>query len=502
MKNQRILHSPLILILIVGFFFACGGGGGGGSGDPPPPPIEAGIWRGPSDFGEIEFVVSSDGEGIERIKIAFIDFSCGGRTINGTMEKTSNAIKIVDDKFSEEIGMGAFDKITIQGTFDSEKTVSGNFEAVFEGNTSTCTGEWSATPDKTASTLKIDDEYLQYRNYENSASNRYTTWVGVTKDSAPADPTDVKGFQITDSSGNVVIPNFPVFYVSSPYYYYNCSTAPCTQSDNNIDSGYSGIFDDLSADIYQVEVESTDGQKITSGVNYPGQLVLPFVSSSTMQSEYQNGDLVLSWTNPDDDANWDEVDQLRIIIFAADGAEAIYIRANSSDETLTIPASLVDQASNLGHGAISSWQIQTRAYDTNGMNYARGYSNEIDILASTNCGTGIPLSISDLNFPTTVEDNSSYDGTVAYQGSFEDIANPLMIAKIPTSSGSSTYTLNFAPLTTQNCVLSFKCRIADGLSGTGPIYFKLVDYDDGIGLLDNWEDTAVSNEISQIITIE
>ena len=498
---QRFLQSLLFLLCIIVFFIACGGGGGG-NGDPPPPPIEAGTWRGSSDFGEIEFVVSSDREGIERIKITFIDFSCGNRTINGTMEKTSNAMKIVDDQFSEEIGMGAFDKITIQGMFDSENTASGSFEADLEGNTSTCTGEWSATPAKTASTLRIDDAYLQYRNYENSASNRYTTWVGVTKDGAPADPTDVNGFQITDSSGNEVIPNFPVFYVSTPYYYYNCSTTPCTQSDNNIDSGYSGIFDGLSADIYQVEVEAADGQKITSDVNYPGQLVLPFVSSSTMQSEYQNGDLVLSWTNPDDEANWNEVDQLRIVIFTADGAEAIYIRANSSDETLTIPASLVDQASNLGHGALSNWQIQTRSYDTNGMNYARGYSNEIDILASTNCGTGIPLSISDLNFPTTVDDNSTYDGTVSYQGSFEDIANPLMIGRITTSGGSTTYTLNFTPLTTQNCVLSFKGWIADGLSGTGPIIFKLVDYDNGIGLQDNWDDNAVSNEISQTITIE
>ncbi len=498
MKIQRILHSPLILILIVSVFFACGGGGG--DSDPSPPPIEAGTWRGPSDFGEIEFVVSSDGEGIERIKISFIDFSCGDRTINGTMEKTSNAMKIVDDQFSEEIGMGAFDKITIQGTFDSENTVSGDFEADLEGNISKCIGEWSATPDKTDSSLKIDDAYLQYRNYENSASNRYTTWIGVTKDGAPADPTDVNDFQITDSSGNLVIPNFPVFYVSPPYYFYNCRTTPCTQSDNNIDSGFSGIFDDLTADNYQMEVETADSLKFTLDVNYPGQLVLPFVSSSTMQSDYQNGDLVLSWTNPDDEANWDEVDQLRIVIFAADGAEAIYIRANSSDETLTIPASLVDQASNLGHGALSSWQIQTRAYDTNGMNYARGYSNEIDLLETSSCGTGLPLSLTDLNFPTTVVAGSTYDGTVAYQGSFEDVANPLMMGRIP-HSGGSTYILHYSTPTTQNCVLSFRARIPNELSGTGPIYFRLIDFDEEIDFVDNWEDTDVSNELSLTLII-
>jgi hypothetical protein len=116
------------------------------------------------------------------------------------------------------------------------------------------------------------------------------------------------------------------------------------------------------------------------------------------------------------------------------------------------------------------------------------------------CGEGLPLSFTALNFPMTVVAGSTYDGTVAYQGSFEDIANPLMMGRITFTGGFVTF-LNYSPPTTNNCILTFKAMIPNDLSGTGPIYFRLVDFDEEIDFLDNWEDTVVSNEISQTITI-
>jgi hypothetical protein len=122
-------------------------------------------------------------------------------------------------------------------------------------------------------------------------------------------------------------------------------------------------------------VKAADGHNFTAEIYYPGQLILPFISNASIQSYWSNGDLVLSWTNPTNEKNWDKVSQLRIIMYAEDNAEVLYIRTNPSTTTVTIPASLYNGVVNLGHGNITGWLIQTRAYDSNNMNYARGYSH-------------------------------------------------------------------------------------------------------------------------------
>ena len=150
---------------------------------------------------------------------------------------------------------------------------------------------------------------------------------------------------------------------------------PCTEQADNIDSGYWANFSNLSAGDYQIEVEAANGQKITKAITYPGQLILPGVAIATMDAQWSNGDLVLRWTNPIGETNWNEVDQLRIVMTATDGSEVLYIRTNPTVETLTIPESLVTKVENLGHGTMDQWVIQTRAYDANSMNFARGYSH-------------------------------------------------------------------------------------------------------------------------------
>jgi len=219
----------------------------------------------------------------------------------------------------------------------------------------------------------INDAYLQYRNYGNPSNDRYATWIGITKDGEPIQSTEVVGFKVKNSTGSTISPTSSEFYRSSPYYFYSCITLPCTEQSDIIDSGYWANFDDLTAGNYQIEVETNDGQTLTENITYQGKLILPGVDVATMESEYINGDLVLDWTNPKNENNWDEVDQIRIVMIASDGAEVLYIRANSNTETITIPESLIEKIDNLGHGSITTWEIQTRAYDANGMNFARGY---------------------------------------------------------------------------------------------------------------------------------
>ena len=225
------------------------------------------------------------------------------------------------------------------------------------------------------SPYEISFAYLQYRNYPTPSDNRYSSWIGLTKEGKPVSESDVVNFKITDSFGNELVPVTSGFYRSSPYYFYNCNTIPCTEEADIIDSGFSANFNLIPAGDYEIVVEAADGHNFTAEIYFAGQLILPFISNASMQSYWSNGDLVLSWTNPTNEKNWDKVSQLRIIMYAEDNAEVLYIRTNPSTTTVTIPASLYNDVVNLGHGIITGWLIQTRAYDSNNMNSARGYSH-------------------------------------------------------------------------------------------------------------------------------
>jgi hypothetical protein len=91
------------------------------------------------------------------------------------------------------------------------------------------------------------------------------------------------------------------------------------------------------------------------------------------------------------------------------------------------------------------------------------------------------------------------DGSVAYQGSYTDIANPVMALRFPTDTGViTTYRFN-STYTTSGCRINFKGSIPDDIYGTGTTLFKLVDYTD---VSNNWDENAVSNEISQTVVIQ
>jgi hypothetical protein len=142
---------------------------------------------------------------------------------------------------------------------------------------------------------------------------------------------------------------------------------------------YGSSWNDYSSPNRDVINIAIDGKKsdivASKAISYPGQMILPFIESLTMDSRYDNNDLILSWSNPLSAANWDKVDQLRIVLMADDYTPLVYIQVNPSVTSVTIPESIINQANNLGYGEIFWWEMQTRAHDVNNMNYARGYSN-------------------------------------------------------------------------------------------------------------------------------
>ena len=124
---------------------------------------------------------------------------------------------------------------------------------------------------------------------------------------------------------------------------------------------------------YTYEVTTDDNDIVSDTFNFPGKEELPFVQSATMSNEWIDGSLKLTWENPAEDG----YDQIQIYIWDDDlGADVLYVSLPPNVEELIIPVEWVEIMNdfyNLGDNVV--WQVQTRSYTNEGMNYARGYSN-------------------------------------------------------------------------------------------------------------------------------
>ncbi len=117
------------------------------------------------------------------------------------------------------------------------------------------------------------------------------------------------------------------------------------------------------------------------------------------------------------------------------------------------------------------------------------------------CGQpGLPLKISNLDFPIVVKAGESYHGSVKYEGSFEFIANPMMLIKF-SFPGGSIVVMNHSVPTASDCYIDFIGTITNKITGTGTDYFLLVDYDNSEDLFYNWDNNGVSNKLPQQHTI-
>lgn len=220
----------------------------------------------------------------------------------------------------------------------------------------------------------VDYAHVMYRRYE-SGAQRYQLIAGISENGGPCDEVDVMNAVMKNALGNDLPPTSDGFY-KDIYMWYDCSLENCSQAGPFDELGLWAQYGSLPADSYTLEIEMENGQTLAEIRNFPGQLVLPIVPSSSMTAQWSGGDIELSWSNPTTEANWDEVDQIRIVILDDLGNSVLYIRVPTTDESLTIPLALIAQAAILQGGSrLDIWQIQTRAYDSNGMNFARAYSN-------------------------------------------------------------------------------------------------------------------------------
>lgn len=247
-----------------------------------------------------------------------------------------------------------------------------------------CGGDDSSTPltdndsDTPEITYKIDSNYLQYRTNVDPSNNHYRGWVGISNNDLPIEMEEIENIIFTDESGSEMVFTDERFW-NGKYYLYDCSTGACQVPSLVEESGFYGPLDALSTGTYQIKVETADGTTITKDVDYPGKLELPVVNSDSMQDQWEDGDLILSWTNPTTAATWNEADLLRVNLLTSNYEDLIYVSVDPTEETITIPADLIEKAAEIGKGEVARWQIQVRANDSNGMNYARSISNTIPL---------------------------------------------------------------------------------------------------------------------------
>lgn len=221
---------------------------------------------------------------------------------------------------------------------------------------------------------QVEYANIMYRSYE-SGSERYQILMGISDNGGPCVETEVIDWVMKDSMGSVLPSSSDLFY-RDLYMWYTCDSGGCSQAGPFNESGVLSRYVSFSADSYAIEIEMENGQLLTEELDFPGLLVLPFVSINSMAALWDGGDLELSWVNPTSEGNWIEVDQLRIVIFDDLGNSVLYIRVSPGEESVVIPSALITQAVNLhGSNRLDFWQVQTRAYDSNDMNFSRAYSD-------------------------------------------------------------------------------------------------------------------------------
>jgi hypothetical protein len=224
--------------------------------------------------------------------------------------------------------------------------------------------------------VTIGFNYLQYR----TPANRYLGYLDIYKDGIPSEASDVTKIELKDSNGDTVNTTMGGLGINTYYIgEWNSQTSSVDFSGLTFWAGYSITFPDgfeLPADDYTWEVTTSDNKLISKQITFPGQKVLPFVDSATMQSVWQpDGSLQLSWTNPVNTADYEELS----VVLNTVGASMLWIYLPVDKNEVTIPSDWVEILEKFYDPTTVSWQILTRSYTVEDMNYARGISNSAPI---------------------------------------------------------------------------------------------------------------------------
>lgn len=278
--------------------------------------------------------------------------------------------------------------------------------------------------------------YVQGRNYETTSKNKTSLIIGYQPNgTSGGTPLAIDSVEFPQTASDTAAALTRTTQYNEATYYIDCRGTDCIDRgltmDTYLAASYPGVEFAASAD-YKFYTDTTAGSTLTTTVDYPGHVDLPFISSSSIAiPDVAGGGKLVSWTLPTGETNWDQVDELRLKFADPDsGLVVVFKLAADADEFALSVAEVAMM------GANTTLTFETRAYNGK-VNYARGLSNSVQVFGGSAAApiTGFSTeSLSGLTLYNAFEDS---DATPAVwrNHSFE-FADSTYIA----NSGSSTGT--------------------------------------------------------------
>ncbi len=226
--------------------------------------------------------------------------------------------------------------------------------------------------------LVFSNAHLHYRVYENG-TDQFRGWCTFQRGDGIAYSSDITSLVLKDESDMEVATQSVGLDIDERGGYsgtYDSETKQVIYSGPFPYSGFNVKFPDgtdLAAGEYTYEAQTGEGETLTFNVSFPGQTILPLVSSSSMTHIWEaDGSLTLSWTNPEG-----TFDQIRVSLLDHEWRDVLCFSLPNNMETVTIPTSVINDITATHNPSQIIWQVSTRAY-SGSLNYARGYSDELE----------------------------------------------------------------------------------------------------------------------------
>jgi hypothetical protein len=226
--------------------------------------------------------------------------------------------------------------------------------------------------------IEITGSRLEFRTYSDFTQNRYKGWIEFLNDDLPIRESDITNVVLRDQDQNeieIVQRDFdPGEYYGGSW---NSDTQKVDFSGPYIYTGFSIEFSEgatLTSGYYTYEAKTRNGNNLSHTQYFPGKLELMVVDSESMDSEWINGDLKLTWTNPDPGGS----DKVVVWLFSEENGFELYLNiglSNTASE-VTIPEEWVNNVKQLSNSNAMRWLVQLRVWnDITNNNYARSQSD-------------------------------------------------------------------------------------------------------------------------------
>jgi len=242
--------------------------------------------------------------------------------------------------------------------------------------------DWDSGPlewDNMHDEIEISGSYVQYRTFGDDTENGHRGWISLLNGDQPIEESDIADIVLIGPDQNEV--DITVGDLWSTEYYFggwNPDDSQIYYGGPYTDSGLSVYFPNyfpngpnLAEGNYTYKATTRTGRVLSQTHYFPGKLELEFVDSSTMDSEWINGDLKLTWTLPNPVGPFDQV---RVRLQSGDQIYLTLRLANTASE-VTIPQQWINNVKQLSNADTMDWYVLFYAYDSTTNNqYARSQS--------------------------------------------------------------------------------------------------------------------------------